>query len=240
MPMPKLHVLFKKEDLDPARLQGKVVIVIDVLFATSTIVHAFGQGIAGIWPARDADDARRIAAGLDAPLLAGEYLADSLPGFGPPTPLALAATGVRDATLVYATTNGTVALNNATAAAQVYVGALSNGAAVVAQVLRLHPQAPVLLLCSGSFGRFNLEDFYAAGHIAAHFERSGHYALTDAALAAALLYRGCDAREALRGSRVGRMMEAHDLQHEVDCAAQIDTLTVVPELRDGRLRLAAG
>ena len=88
--MPSLHVLFKKEDLDPARLEGKVVIVLDVLFATSTIVHAFGQCIDCIWPAMDAQDARRIASTLQAPLLAGEYLANPLPGFGPATPLALA------------------------------------------------------------------------------------------------------------------------------------------------------
>lgn len=237
--MPKLHVLFKHEDLDPARLPGKVVIVLDVLFATSTIVHAFGQGIDCIWPARDADHALRIAANLEAPMLAGEYLALGLPGFGPPTPLALAGVGVRGVTLVYATTNGTVALNDAASAAHVYAGALLNGAALVSFIARTHPQAPVLIVCSGSVDRFNLEDFYGAGHLAAHFERAGNYSLTDAALAALLLYRGCDAQTALGASRVGRMMQAHDLQHEIDCAAQSDTLDVVPELRNGCLQLVA-
>ena len=237
--MPKLHVLFKKEDLDPLRLPGKVVIVLDVLFATSTIVHAFGRGVECIWPARDAEDALRIAAKLDAPMLAGEYLADSLPGFGPATPLALADAGNHGSILVYATTNGTVALNNAVGAAHVYVGALLNGAALATHVARTHPDTPVLLVCSGSVDRFNLEDFYGAGHIAAHFARRGSYTLTDAALAAVLLYRGCDAQTALGASRVGRMMQAHDMQHEVDCAAQFDTLDVVPELSDGCLQLAA-
>ncbi len=237
--MPKLHVLLKKESLDPSRLPGKVVVVLDVLFATSTIVHAFAQGMDRIWPARDADDARRIAASLPAPLLAGEYLADRLPGFAPPTPLALAAIGLRGATLVYATTNGTVALHQAATAAHVYVGALLNGAAVVTHVIRRHPQAQVLLLCSGSVDRFNLEDFYGAGHIAAHFQASGRYTLTDAAMAAVLLRRGCEPGTALGASRVGRMMQAHDLQQEIDCAAQTDTLDVVPELRHGCLQLAA-
>lgn len=237
--MPKLHVLFKKEDLDQSRLRDKVVIVLDVLFATSTIVHAFAQGIDRIWPARDADDALRIAANLESPMLAGEYLAEGLPGFGPSTPLALAGTGIHGSTLVYATTNGTVALNSAAAAAHVYVGALLNGAALAAYVARRHPQAQVLLLCSGSVDSFNLEDFYGAGHIAAHFERIGGYSPTDAALAAILLCRSCDAPTTLRASRVGRIMQAHGLQHEVDCAAQFDTHDVVPELNDGCLRLAA-
>lgn len=237
--MPKLHVLFTKEDLDPTRLHGKVVIVLDVLFATSTIVHAFAGGIECIWPAGDAADARRIADELEAPMLAGEYLAGSLPGFGPATPLALADARGSGATLVYATTNGTVALKNAAAAADVYVGALLNGAALAAHVMRAHPDASILLVCSGSVDRFNLEDFYGAGHLVEHFERSGQYELTDAALAAMLLRRGCDAQTALDASRVGRMMRAHALQHEVDCAAQADTLNVVPRLDNGCLHLVA-
>ena len=235
--MPKLHVLFKKEELDPDRLHGKVVVVLDVLFATSTMVHAFGQGVRCIWPARDQAAALDIAARLDAPLLAGEYLAATLPGFGPATPLALCEAGVSGATLVYATTNGTVALHNAAGAAHVYVGALLNGAALVAHVARMHPDVPVLVVCSGSMDRFNLEDFYGAGHIAAHFERTGAYALTDAAIAAVLFYRSCDADTALRSSRVGRMVLAHGLQREVDCAARLDALDVVPQLSDGCLRL---
>jgi 2-phosphosulfolactate phosphatase len=237
--MPTLHVLFKKEDLDQNRLQDKVVIVLDVLFATSTIVHAFAHGIDRIWPARDADEALRIAAGLQTPMLAGEYLAGPLPGFGPATPLALADAGLQGATLVYATTNGTVALGNASAAAHVYVGALSNGAALAAHVARRHPQASVLLLCAGSVDAFNLEDFYGAGHIASHLERIGGYAPTDAAVAATLLRRNCDALATLRASRVGRIMQAHGLQHEVDCAARFDAHDAVPELSGGCLRLAA-
>jgi 2-phosphosulfolactate phosphatase len=237
--MPKLHVLFKKEDLDPSRLQGKVVIVLDVLFATSTIVHAFGQGIACIWPARDAEHALHIAAQLDAPVLAGEHMGRTSPGFGPATPLALIGPDMHGATLVYATTNGTVALHNATGAAHVYVGALLNGAALASYVMLKHPQAQVLLVCSGSVDRFNLEDFYGAGHMAAHFDRGGNYALTDAALAALLFYRGCDVGTALGESHVGRMMKAYDLQHEIDCAAQLDTLDVIPELSNGCLKLVA-
>lgn len=242
--MPTLHVLCKKESLDTSRLHGKVVVVLDVLFATSTVVHALSTGAECVWPARDVDDARRIAQklrenGSHAPLLAGEYLACAVPGFGPATPLALAHTDLRASTLVYATTNGTIALRDASGADDVYVGALLNGSALVAHVLRAHPRASVLLLCAGSVDRFNLEDFYGAGHLVAHFERSGNYELTDAALAALLLRRGCDARTALGASRVGRMTDAHHLQHEVDYAAQTDVLEVVPRLDEGRLRKVA-
>ena len=229
-------MIFTKELLDPQRLSDKVVIVLDVLFATSTIVHAFARGIDEIWPARDAADAHRIAEGLDEPMLAGEHLANHVPGFGPATPLALAAAEIRGHTLVYTTTNGTVALHNAAKAAHVYVGALSNGAALTRHIMREHPDAPVLLVCSGSVDRFNLEDFYGAGHFAEHFGRSGNYQLSDAALAATLLRRHCDATTVLSMAKVGRMMIEHDLRDEIDCAAQTDVLDVVPKLGDGCLR----
>ena len=41
---PSLHVLVRREDIDASRLDGRVVVVIDVLFATSTIVHALASG----------------------------------------------------------------------------------------------------------------------------------------------------------------------------------------------------
>jgi 2-phosphosulfolactate phosphatase len=42
----KVHVLTKKEELDTVRLAGKVVVVLDVLFATLTTVTAIAHGAA--------------------------------------------------------------------------------------------------------------------------------------------------------------------------------------------------
>jgi len=235
--MPNLHVVLTKESLDASALAGKVAVVLDVLFATSTIVHAFDQGIECVWPARDADEARRIAADQNTPLLAGEYLAKDLPGFGPATPLALCAQGVRGARLVYATTNGTVALNTAATAAQVYVGALTNGKALAARVTSAHPDASVVLVCAGSMGMFNLEDFYGAGHIAAHLQAYGQYTLTDAARAAVLLAQSHDSAIVLGQSRIGRLMRERHLQHEVDHAARLDVSDKVPCLDKESLRV---
>ena len=59
--MRKLHVLMKKEELDGQRLDGKVVIVLDILFATTTIVAALSEGASEVWPALDGDAARESA-----------------------------------------------------------------------------------------------------------------------------------------------------------------------------------
>ena len=36
----KVHVLFRRQDIDMVKLEGKVAVVLDVLFATTTMVTA--------------------------------------------------------------------------------------------------------------------------------------------------------------------------------------------------------
>jgi 2-phosphosulfolactate phosphatase len=238
--MPKLHVLLKREEIDPARLEGKVVVVLDVLFATTTIVHVFSKGIVGIHPVRDRAAAERVAAQVGGCLLAGEHLGRMIPGFAPATPLALAEHARSNHALdgcemVYCTTNGTQALVAVAQAAHVYVGALINGRALAEHVLMQHPEASVLIVCSGTLDRFNLEDFHGAGHVIHHLMKIGGYALTDAAYAAWHAYQGCDSRTALFASREGRAMQGEAYGYEVDYASQQDITDVVPALVSGRL-----
>jgi 2-phosphosulfolactate phosphatase len=238
----KLHVLTRKEELDGYRLPGKVVVVLDVLFATTSIAAVLAHGAAEVIPTLDGAAARAVAA--DRPpgsfVLAGELDAETLPGFAHPTPLALLGLPLRGRALVYSTTNGTVALGKAAGADRVYAAALVNGAAVVEHLVRHSQGETVLLVCSGSAAAFNLEDFYGAGHLVSHFiRRAGAWELSDAAQAALLIHDGGDALACLSRSRVGRLMLERGLRPELEYAAQLDRLEVVPELRGGRL-VAAG
>ena len=238
-PDPALHVLLRREDIDPARLAGRVAVVIDVLFATSTIVHVLASGAAAVYPARDDDDARRAAGERPDALLAGEYLAITQPGQAPATPLALAATLREGGDVIYTTTNGTRAIAACVGAAAVYAGALTNAAALAAHIVAAHPGMPVLLVCAGSLGRFNLEDFIGAGRLVRALRASAAYAATDAALAAELAYAGAQPADALAASRVGRMLARNGLSEEIAFAADCDSCAVVPVLRDGVLVRAA-
>lgn len=233
--MPKLHVLLKREEIDPARIGDKVVVVLDVLFATTTIVDAFAQGVAGVHPVRTREEGLARADGLLRSVLAGELMARPIEGFGPATPLALSASGLAGSELVYCTTNGTQALLAVADAAHVYVGALLNGKALARHIAVHHPNSSVLIVCSGSVDHFNLEDFHGAGHIIGHLVQKGDYTLTDAAIAACHAFAGCDSRTALFASRVGRMMTQYALDHEVEHACRHDVVDVVPMLADGRL-----
>lgn len=238
----KVHVLTKKEELDHVRLPGKVVIVLDILFATSTMVTALAHGAREVIPVLDEAAARAQAASLAAGsfVLAGELYAETLPGFAHPAPLSLLEHGIEGKSVVYSTTNGTVALAQAAGAAHVYCGALLNARALAEHVVAAHPRETVLVVCAGSGNNFNFEDFFGAGCFVERFaERLGEAAdLSDAAKAAQVLYRGARAPQALLDCRVGRIMASRGLAREVEFVCRADTLPVVPRLTQGRLRLA--
>ncbi len=234
--MAKIHVLLKKEELDGERLPGKVVVVLDVLFATSSIVTALEHGAAEVIPTLDGPAALLEARGraVGSFLLSGELNASTLDGFSHPTPLALLREDLRGKTVIYSTTNGTVALRKAVEADHVFAGALVNGEAVVQLIERSFTDQTVLIVCAGSGGSFNLEDFYGAGYLISLFSRE--HDLSDAARAALLLHDGADAVEVLSQSALGRMMASRGLEAEVRFAARKSCFDVVPSLRDGRLR----
>lgn len=237
----KVHVLTKKEELDSVRVPGKVVIVLDILFATTTMVTALAHGAKEVIPVLDEAAARTQAQGLEKGLyvLAGELYAETLPGFAHPAPLALLEHGIAGKTLIYSTTNGTVAMMQPARAARVYCGALLNARALAAHILARHPRETVLIVCSGSGNNFNFEDFYGAGYFVHCFaEELGATAdVSDAGKAALALYRHARAPDALLDCRVGRMMAARGLAREVEFACRRDAFPVVPALEEGRLRL---
>jgi len=237
----KVHVLYRKEELDHERLEGKVAIVLDVLFATSTIIAALANGATEVIPTLDEAGARAEAQKhpQGSYILAGELYAETLPGFASPTPLALMEEKIAGRKLIYSTTNGTVALRQSSRADHVYAAELVNGEAVVDLVLEKHPGKTILIVCSGSMGMVNLEDLYGAGYLVDLLSRAldENSDFSDAALAVRSLFRNEDAADCLLRARVGRMMIERNLTHEVHYAAGLSILRAVPLLQDGRLTI---
>jgi 2-phosphosulfolactate phosphatase len=202
------------------------------------MVTALAHGAKEVIPVLDGGAARAQSKGLedDSYILSGELYAETLPGFAHPAPLALLEHGVAGKTVIYSTTNGTVAMTQPARAAAVYCGALLNARALAEHIVERHAGKTVLVVCSGSGNNFNLEDFYGAGYFVECF-RSHVGDLSDAAKAALALYRHAKAPDALLDCRVGRMMVDRGLAREVEFACRRDAFPVVPALQHGRLRL---
>ena len=240
--MRRLHVLFRWQDLDLARLADKTVVVLDILFATSTIVTALAQGARAVIPAQSPEHARAIAAGRDPEdcLLAGELNLENIPGFAPPTPIALSKHPLAGRTLIYSTTNGTVALTAAAGAKRVLVGALLNAGAVAEHIVAAAGGASVVVICAGSAGAFNLEDCYGAGCVVSRLLAAPGAAwdLTDSARAALGVFERSAPEVCLFASYVGQVIRRHKLDAELRYAAQLDAFALVPEYAGGEITIA--
>ena len=145
-----------------AELHDRVVLVIDVLRASTSIAAALNNGARAVIPFQGVDEAMTRARSLERSdvLLAGERKMVPIRGFDlGNSPGEFTPAVVQGKTIVMTTTNGTAALAGAQGAHEVLVGSFANYSVVVAW-LRAAARADksITLVCAGTDGRFALED----------------------------------------------------------------------------------
>ena len=79
----ELSVHFLPQLFEPGELRGGIAVVIDVLRASTTIVHALAAGAQTVVPCAEVDQAHQVAANLSTNnvLLGGEREGRLIPGF---------------------------------------------------------------------------------------------------------------------------------------------------------------
>jgi 2-phosphosulfolactate phosphatase len=246
--------------IPPGGLHGGVAVVIDVLRASTMIVHALVAGCTAVLPCGEVDEARSLAASLPAgsALLAGERHGVAIEGFdlgnspGECTPAVC-----RGKTMVLTTTNGTRALLACLDADAVVVGSFVNFAATSQRLL--HESRPIHLVCAGTEGRVSYEDTLLAGAFAKHFKDLDHQMANDEAEIASGLWATVEDRIWLNsGNRVpieaanplvhyltrgqgGRRVVQLGLSADIDDASRLNRpdYQIVAELRRDPLRIVA-
>jgi 2-phosphosulfolactate phosphatase len=217
-------------------LRGGVAVVIDLLRASTTIVHALAHGAECVVPCETVDDALREAAACSpgAAVLGGERGGMRIEGFHlGNSPFEYTPEAVGGKTVVFTTTNGTRALFRCRAARRVLVGAFANLSALVDCLATF--DHPVHLVCAGTDGHVTREDALCAGGIAETLRERYNFGFADdVARLAVDAYTAADATEttlltALKDSVGGRNLMV--LGHEADIAraAQRDLFALVPE-----------
>lgn len=152
---------FKEEDV-----RDKMVVMIDVLRASSTMITALDNGAKGVIAVGDMDDASKISHNLDAKsfLMSGEKDGMTIQGYDlGNSPLEHTEEVVKGKTIILNTTNGTKAIKRCSLAKYIIVGSFLNLNAIV-EYLKDADQE-VLLVCAGWRGRLSLEDILCAGNI---------------------------------------------------------------------------
>lgn len=234
----KIHVLLKKEEIVQEKLEDKIVVVLDILLATTTITTALSHGAKEVIPVLNKEEAMAEANDRTEGsfLLVGEEQGRKINGFLSPNPKRL-IDKVANKTVILATTNGTVALRKSHAAKRVLVASLLNCSAVVDELLARHKDDTIVVVCSGSSNEFCLEDFYGAGyfiHSLLSKSSSNNWTMTDSALSAYHFYEGIgkNVSDLFYETRVGKMLIEQRMKETVSFACQHDAYEIVPTMVD--------
>jgi len=154
-----------------------VLVAIDILRASTSIVQALANGAHAVYPVSDPFEARELTRLLPDLLLAGERQGQKLEGFDlGNSPREFTREKVQGRPIALSTTNGTAVTRAGVEAASAVVGCFLNMSRVVAHLCREGEERPVHLACAGTGGgtRVCLEDALFAGRlIEALIERSG-------------------------------------------------------------------
>jgi 2-phosphosulfolactate phosphatase len=253
-PMVFVHLL--PELIPPGTLRGGVAVVVDVLRATTMIVHALSAGCVSVIPCGGVDEARSLAASLPEgeALLAGERQGLPIDGFDlGNSPRSCTPEICCGKTMVMTTTNGTKAILASLDADRVLIGAFPNFGAT-AQLLH-DDERRIHIVCAGTDGLISYEDSLLAGAFARHFKDMGGTLMNDEAEIVAGLWSKVDEAIWLRtGDRVeegsplvrylvrgrgGRRVTELGLTDDIDAAAQLNSFEHhrVFELRRDPLRI---
>lgn len=238
----RLDVTLTAHPASAADLAGRVVVVVDVLRASTSIAVALNNGARTIIPFDGAEEVVKRAKAFERRdvLLAGERNMAPVPGFDlGNSPREFTPEAVEGKTILMATTNGTLTLVGLAAARDVIVGSYVNFSAVLAYVrAALRGGSDVLIACAGRDRQFSLEDAACAGRYVRYItKRLANVELNDAARASLLVERRYrdDLAQLFAESSHGRALAAAGYGDDLPVCAGIDTYPVVPVYQDRQI-----
>lgn len=215
-------------------IENSIVVVIDILRATSSITYGIDNGAETIIPVSNVEDC--LAYADRGFLLAAERNGEVVEGydFGN-SPFSYTKEKVAGKTVVLTTTNGTKAMHMAHERAhQVVIGSFLNITALC-DWLKTQDKN-VLLLCAGWKDNFNLEDTLFAGAVVNALRNDFKHS-DDACVVAEDMYLMAkdDLRTYLHKSSHSHRLAALNIEEDVQFCLKLDVCKAIPVLEGERL-----
>jgi 2-phosphosulfolactate phosphatase len=215
------------------QMAGRIVVVIDIFRASSSICFGIDNGAKAIIPVATVDECLSYAG--KGFLLAAERNGEVVEGFDfGNSPYSYTAEKVKGQTVVLTTTNGTFAIQQAKQADQIVLGSFLNLTSICNWLAA--QDKDVLLLCSGWKNKFNLEDTLFAGAVVHQIKKSfSHFC--DAAIAAEDLYllAKSDLRAYLYKSSHSQRLKELNIENDIQFCLKQDCCQAIPGLVGDRL-----
>lgn len=238
----RLDVFFGHQQHASANVAGRVVAVIDVLRASTTIAVALANGARAVVPFESSEEAvvRSKSFVRSDVRLAGERKMHAIAGFDlGNSPREFTREAVEGKTVLISTTNGTAALVAVQGARDVVVASYVNFSAVLAMLrAALRGGTDLAIVCAGRDRQFSLEDAACAGRYVERITKSlAGVEINDAARACMLLdarYEG-EIGRVFEESEHGRALADAGYSADLEMCAAVDSYSVVPIYADRQI-----
>jgi 2-phosphosulfolactate phosphatase len=241
----KIDLLFTPSGTSELFFRDKVVVVIDVLRAGTSIITALNSGAREVIPVASVENAVKISGSLfgDVVLRCGEREGKIIPGFNlGNSPREYTPEAVHNKSLIFTSTNGSLAMVKAKFARQIVIASFVNLSVVVDHLVKQNED--FIIMCAGQDHNFCLEDVVCGGMIIQEIEkRKVKTKLTDSALATRIIGKSF-ARSILkmmRESDHGRYLISIGYGEDLKVCSDIDTIPLLPVVSNGVIkRISAG
>lgn len=231
--MKKIDVCLSPDLLHLYNIEDKVVIIVDILRASSSIVTGLANAVKSIRPIADLEACRSWK--KKGYIIAGERDGKRAEGFDlGNSPFHFLDDELEKKSIAMTTTNGTWAIEKSKGSRKILIGSFLNISTLANYLNTQHD--PILILCAGWKGKINLEDTLFAGALIEKLEKNFELSC-DAPLAAKTLYQA--AKPQLKNflydsSHVKRLKKLNILKDVEFCLTK-DAFQVVPILKKEEL-----
>lgn len=244
--MKKINVYLSQSLIqDDLALKDKNVIILDVLRATTTMTIALANGAKEIIPTENIGTAVRVAKGSGQSLLCGERNGKIVDGFNlGNSPLEYTPEVVKDRSLIFSTTNGTLAIIKSKFAKHCLLCSFINISAIVDYVNSINED--FIIICSGKLNDFCLEDAVCAGLLLSRLNAGRNLEMKDAEIAVinlcndlAMLLNVPSQDKILRLfhlSEHGKYLASLGFEKDLEVSSVIDSYAYIPIFKNGVIK----
>lgn len=238
----RLDVFFTPQEVSPPDVANRVVAVVDVLRASTSIAVALANGARAVIPLGSSEEvvARAKSLARSEVKLAGERKMQPIPGFDVGnSPREFTKEAVEGKTVLMSTTNGTSAILAVTGARDVVIASYVNFSAVLSMLrAALRGGTDVAIICAGQDRHFALEDSACAGLFVQHItEKNAKAEINDAAQSAMLIDKkfGSNLKRLFKSSAHGVALADAGFGDDLTECAELDAYPVVPVYQDRQI-----
>lgn len=233
----KVEVLESAKCALKKKFNGKNVVVIDVLRATTVMVTALENGASCIYPFKEIDEAKEKWRTKKDGFLAGERRGLKIEGFKfGNSPLEFTKEAVQGKEIFMTTSNGTRAIENALSADNLYIACYLNISAISEKLLE--SEKDVVILCAGTDDEFSLDDSLCAGMIIKKMSEKIKLEINDLGLSLKKIADlTSDIKEILSESKHYSYLKSIGYENDLEYCTTVDAFSITPFYKNGKIKL---